>query len=77
MPSPAQLCEMWNGILMNLLKVAAEFVVTVLTVAALTVLGLAIGGPIAAYALLFLLLVGVGMWVHWKLSHRPPTSHVG
>ena len=62
---------------MNVLKGATEFVVVVLAVTALTLLGLAIGGPIAAYALLFLLLVGVGIWVRWKLSHRPPTSHVG
>jgi hypothetical protein len=48
-----------------------------LAVAALTIFGLAVGGWIAAYALLFLLLVGVGMWVSWKLTHRPPTSHIG
>lgn len=47
-----------------------------LTVTALSVLGLKIGGLIGMFAVLFLLVVAVGTWVCLKVSRRPPTAHL-
>jgi hypothetical protein len=58
---------------MGALKWTIWFVVVLLSVAALAILGLAIGGTVTMLALLFLGLVAEGMWVWWKVTHRPPT----
>jgi hypothetical protein len=61
---------------MSLLIGVIKFVLLLSVVTAVTLLGIAIGGLVAAFALLFLLLVGEGVWVWWKVSNRPPTSHL-
>jgi hypothetical protein len=60
---------------MNVLKWTAWFVVVLLSVVALSILGLALGGLVAMFAVLFLVLVAEGMWVWWRITHQTPTAH--
>jgi hypothetical protein len=67
-------CGRVRGGLMNVLKWTAWFVVVLLSVVALAILGLAIGGLVAMFAVLFLGLVAEGMWVWWRITHQPLTA---
>ncbi len=61
---------------MSAFKWAGWFIVVLLSVAALAILGLAIGGTVTMFALLFLGLVGEGLWVRWRVTHgSPPPPH--
>ena len=60
---------------MKVLSWFALFVLVLLSVVALAVLGLSIGGPVAMFALLFLALVAEGIWVWRKVTRRWQTAN--
>ena len=60
--------------LMNVLKWTAWFVEVLLSVVALSISGLALGGLVALFAVLFLGMVSEVMWVWWRITHQTATA---